>query len=60
MAAHAGKDFALISLNGSFIENWAAALRQPNYSPVSNSDGDLGKRKSIDKSWPCCCHSGLA
>ena len=45
MAAHVGKDFALISLNASFIENWAAALRQRNYSPVSNSDGDLGNAK---------------
>jgi len=35
MAAHAGKDFALISLNASFIEKWAAALRLRNYSPAS-------------------------
>src|SRR5688500_5458847 len=35
MAAHAGKDFALISLNASFIENWAADLRRRNYSPAS-------------------------
>ena len=34
MAAHAGKDFALISLNASFIENWAADLRRRN-SPAS-------------------------
>ena len=35
MAAHAGTDIALISLNASFIENWAADLRRRNYSPAS-------------------------
>jgi integrase family protein with SAM-like domain len=35
MAAHAGKHFALISLNASFIEKWAADLRRRNYSPAS-------------------------
>ena len=45
MAAHAGNEFALVSLNASFIENWAADLRRRNYSPASNSDGDLGNAK---------------
>ena len=35
VAAHAGNDFALLSLNASFIENWAANLRLRNYSPAS-------------------------
>src|SRR5690349_5087960 len=35
MAAHAGKDFALLSLNASFIEKWAGDLRRRNYSPAS-------------------------
>src|SRR5690349_23294978 len=35
MAAHAGKDFALLSLNASFIEKWAGDLRRKNYSPAS-------------------------
>jgi site-specific recombinase XerD len=35
MAVHAGNDFALVSLNPSFIEKWAADLRRRNYSPAS-------------------------
>lgn len=35
VAAYAGPDLALISLNPSFIENWAANLRLKNYSPAS-------------------------
>jgi len=35
VAAYAAKDFALISLDPSFIENWAADLRMRNYSPAS-------------------------
>ena len=35
VAAYAGNDFALVSLNPSFIENWAADLRLRNYSPAS-------------------------
>ena len=35
MAAHAGNDFALVSLDAAFIENWAANLRLRNYSPAS-------------------------
>jgi integrase/recombinase XerD len=35
VAAYAGNDFALVSLNPSFIENWAADLRVRNYSPAS-------------------------
>ena len=35
VAAYAGNDFALVSLNASFIENWAADLRLRSYSPAS-------------------------
>jgi integrase/recombinase XerD len=35
VAAYAGNDFTLVSLNPSFIENWAADLRLRNYSPAS-------------------------
>ena len=35
VAAYAGPDLALISLNPSFIEDWAANLRLKNYSPAS-------------------------
>ena len=35
VAAHAGNDFALVSLDAAFIENWAANLRLRNYSPAS-------------------------
>jgi hypothetical protein len=40
MAAHAGKDFTLISVNPSFIENWAADLRLRNYSPRFDATKD--------------------
>ena len=33
--AFAGEEFGLASLNPSVIENWAAHLRQENYSPAS-------------------------
>ena len=35
VATHAGDDFALISLNALFIEEWAADLRWRKYSPAS-------------------------
>jgi integrase/recombinase XerD len=35
VAAYSGNNFTLISLNPSFIENWAADLRLRNYSPAS-------------------------
>ena len=35
VSAYAGENFALISLNPSFVENWAADLRQKSYSPAS-------------------------
>lgn len=35
VAAHAGCDFALSSLDPLFIENWAADLRNKPYSPAS-------------------------
>jgi integrase/recombinase XerD len=35
VAAHAGRDFALSSLDPLFIENWAADLRVKKYSPAS-------------------------
>jgi len=35
VAAFAGCDFALVSLNPSFIENWAADLRVRSFSPAS-------------------------
>lgn len=35
VAAYAGNEFTLVSLNASFIENWAADLRLRNYSPAS-------------------------
>lgn len=35
VAAHAGRDLALSSLDPLFIENWAADLRMKKYSPAS-------------------------
>jgi integrase/recombinase XerD len=35
LADYAGNEFVLISLNPSFIENWAGDLRLKNYSPAS-------------------------
>jgi integrase/recombinase XerD len=35
VSVYAGENFALISLGPTFIENWAADLRQRNYSPAS-------------------------
>ena len=46
IAAHVGKDFALISLNASFIENWAADLRRRNYSPAFDATKN-GRSKSF-------------
>lgn len=33
--AYAGKDFRLLSLGGTLIENWAAYLRKEGYAPAS-------------------------
>jgi integrase/recombinase XerD len=35
VVAHAGRDFALSSVDPLFIENWAADLRMKKYSPAS-------------------------
>ena len=35
VAAYAGDNFSLTSLEPSFVENWAADLRSRNYSPAS-------------------------